>query len=61
MSEAKMEPVPFLPGRWLDFSDLNNICIREADGTIVATDLHVTKKDAEKLKRKYRAMMKSQS
>jgi hypothetical protein len=48
---AKMEMIPFLPGRWIDFSDPDNICVREADGTFVGGPLYITEEDAAKLKR----------
>jgi hypothetical protein len=58
MPKEKMVEIPYLPGRWIDFSDLENICIREADGTFVAGDLHISEKDVEHLKRKVRNMVK---
>ena len=58
MPKAKMVEVPYLPGRWIDFSDMENICIREADGTFVAGDLHIAEEDVEKLKRKVKDMVK---
>ena len=58
LKEVKMEKVPFLPGRWIDFSDPKHICVREADGTFVAGPLYVTEEDAEYLKRKVSEMVK---
>jgi hypothetical protein len=58
MPKTKMVKVPYLPGRWIDFSDLKNICIREADGTFVAGDLHIAEEDVEKLVRKVKDMVK---
>ena len=57
MPKAKMVQVPYLPGRWIDFSDLKNICIREADGTFVGGPLYITEEDAEKLTRKVKDMV----
>lgn len=47
-----MEEVRYLPGQWIDFLADNLCVIREADGTLVAGDLYVTKEDAEKVRRK---------
>jgi hypothetical protein len=58
MPKAKMERIPFLPGRWIDFSDREHICIREADGTLVASDLYIEQKDFDKIVRKYKGMVR---
>ena len=52
-----MEEVPYLPGRWMDFSNPGKIAIREADGTLVADNVYITEEDAEKLKQKVLEML----
>jgi hypothetical protein len=58
MPKAKMVKIPFLPGRWIDFSDPEHVCVREADGTFVAGDMYISEEDVEKLKRKVKDMVK---
>jgi hypothetical protein len=51
--------IPWKPGRWIDFSDLKNIVIRDENYNVVATDLHITEEDFEKLKQKLTEMTKT--
>ena len=52
-----MEEIPYREGHWIDWTDPAGICIRDAAGRLVARDLHITRADAEKVRREYRALL----
>ncbi len=44
-----MERIVWQPGYRLDWSDRDNIVVRDADGRVVFDDLHIERADLERL------------